>query len=258
MPDWKSVVRERLGSLSLNAGAESDLSEELAQHLEDRYRELCGGGASEKEAYRQTISELEDLHPLREAEKAHRMPKHEAVPPGEARQGSLPEDLWRDLRYAVRSMRRSPLFVLFVVLTLAFGIGANTTVFSVINTLILNPLPVSDSSTLAAVAMTETQSGATSGAPIPLSYADLKDYQARNGVFRSLAGYTSARVVTWNAGAASQRVFIELVTGNYFSTLGIRPAAGRFFLPEEAATPGATPTGGAELRNVEVALRRQH
>jgi predicted permease len=241
MPDWKRVVRERLASLSLKASAESDLSEELAEHLEDRYRELCGGGATKEEAYRQTISELDDLHPLREAEKAHRLPKREPVPAGEGRQGSLPEDLWRDLRYAVRAMRKSPLFVVFVVLTLAFGIGANTTVFSVINTLILNPLPVSDSSTLAAVAMTETGSGTKPGAPIPLSFADFKDYQARNGVFRALAGYTSPRVVTWNAGAASQRVFVELVTGNYFSTLGIRPAAGRFFLPEEAATPGARP-----------------
>src|SRR5256885_5771259 len=86
-------------------------------------------------------------------------------------------------RYAFRTMRKSPLFVLFVVLTLGLGIGANTTVFTVINTLLLNPLPVKDSSGLAAVAVAKTGSTSKSSAPLPLSYADLKDFQARNGVF---------------------------------------------------------------------------
>jgi predicted permease len=136
-------------------------------------------------------------------------------------------------------MRKSPTFVLVVVLTLALGIGANTTVFTVINTLILNPLPVPDSSGLAAVGMAKAESTPKSSAPLPISYADLKDYQSINGVFRSLAGYTSPRGVTWQANAASQGMFSELVTGNYFSTLGLRPTRGRFFLPEEDSTPGA-------------------
>ena len=74
-----------------------------------------------------------------------RMPKHDPVPLASAAAGNFLEDLGRDLRYAARTMRKNPLFVLFVVATLALGIGANTTVFSVINTLILNPLPVPDS-----------------------------------------------------------------------------------------------------------------
>ena len=67
MPDWKNLVRERLTSLSLTGTAESDLTEELSQHLEDRYRELRSGGASDEDAYRQTISELDDMYPLRAA-----------------------------------------------------------------------------------------------------------------------------------------------------------------------------------------------
>ncbi len=133
------------------------------------------------------------------------------------------------------------MFVLFVVLTLALGIGANTTVFTVINTLILNPLPVPDSSGLVALAVAKAKSTSKSSAPLPISYADLKDYQARNGVFRSLAGYTSPRGVTWQADSASQGMFSELVTGNYFSTLGLSPVRGRFFLPEEDSAPGAHP-----------------
>src|SRR5205085_4681771 len=68
---------------------------------------------------------------------------------------------------------------------------------------------------------------------------DLRDYQDRNEVFSSLAGYTSVRTVTLQAGGASERMFTELVTSDYFSTLGLRPAMGRFFLPEEDGTPGA-------------------
>ncbi len=127
-----------------------------------------------------------------------------------------------------------------MVLTLGFGIGANTTVFTVINTLILNPLPVPDSSALAAVGLTRVRSKGNSRVPLPLSYADLKDYQARNRVFRSLAGYTSSRPVTLQAtGGSSAGMFSELVTANYFSTLGLKPAAGRFFLPDEDTSPGA-------------------
>jgi len=131
------------------------------------------------------------------------------------------------------------MFVVFVVLTLALGIGANTTVFTVINTLVLNPLPVPKSSELVAVATAETKSTSKSSMPLPISYANLKDYAVKNEVFERLAGYTSPGAVTFNAGGISQRMFSELVTGNYFSTLGIQPAKGRFFFPEEDSTPGA-------------------
>jgi predicted permease len=247
MPDWKSIVQNRIASLRLEGTAELDLAEELAQDLEDRYRELRSGGATEQEAYQKTISELDDMHPLRAGMgRTPRLAKYDMVPPGDARaghamSGNFIEALWRDLRYAVRTMRKGPMFVLFVVLTLALGIGANTTVFSVINTLILNPLPVPDSSGLAAVAIAEAKSTSKSTTPLPISYADLKDYQARNGVFRSLAGYTSPHAITWQTDSASEGMFSELVTGNYFSTLGLSPVRGHFFLPEEDSAPGAHP-----------------
>jgi predicted permease len=242
MPDWKSIVRDRITPLHLEGGAESNVIEELAQHLEDFYRDLCSGGASADEAYRKTISELDNMHPLKaNTERTPRLAKYDAVPAGDSRPGNFMEDLWRDLRYAFRAMRKGPLFVLFVVLTLALGIGANTTVFTVINTLILNPLPVPNSSTLTALSAAKTESASKSTAPLPLSYADLKDYQIKNGAFRSLAGYTSPHPVTLQAGSASQGIFSELVTGNYFATLGLSPVRGRFFSPEEDSAPGAHP-----------------
>ncbi|HEX4592631.1 MAG TPA: ABC transporter permease, partial [Bryobacteraceae bacterium] len=156
------------------------------------------------------------------------MPKHD----------NFIEDFWRDLRYTARTMRKNRLFVLFVVLTLALGIGANTTVFTLVNTLILNPLPVQNASGLASLARFEAKSSSKSNVTLPISFADLKDYQAKNEVFTTLAGYTSPHVATLQEHGASQWMFSELVTSNYFATLGLRPALGRFFLPEEDTTPG--------------------
>ena len=183
MTDWKRLLRV--------PAAEASLVDELAQHLEDRFRELTSAGASEQEAYEQTIAELTDLAPLHA-----RMPKHDPIPLAGPAAGNFFEDLWRDLRYAARTMRKNPLFVVFVVATLALGIGANTTVFSVINTLILNPLPVPDSSALFALSGSESKTTAKSAAPLPLSHLNLRDFQARNNVFSSLAGYTSPGILT--------------------------------------------------------------
>ncbi|HEY1494946.1 MAG TPA: ABC transporter permease, partial [Candidatus Solibacter sp.] len=239
MPDWKTLVRQRLATLRLKADEENDLSDELAQHLEDRYRELLSGGTAEAAALREVLAELDDLYPLHAGiQTAQRMPARDAVPAGDARRGNFFDDLWRDLRFAVRTMRKSPLFVFVVVLTLAFGIGANTTVFTIINTLILNPLPVPASSELAAVGMAAAANQSKSGAPQPFAFADLQLLQNKNQVFGSLAGYTSPRVVTLQAHGASQRMFAELATANYFPVLGVRPALGRFFSSDEDGAPG--------------------
>src|SRR5262245_18107678 len=133
MPDWRSEVRRRLASLHLTAEAEADLVDEVAQQLEDRFRELRGGGISADEAYREAMTELEDLYPLRAGlQRNQRTPKHEPVRAGQESVGTFIESLWQDCRYAIRSMRKNPIFVVFVVLTLALGIGANTTVFTLI------------------------------------------------------------------------------------------------------------------------------
>jgi predicted permease len=238
MPDWKNLVRRRVAALDLAAPAESDLAEELAQHLEDRYRDLTAAGTPPNDAYRQVIAELDDVHPLRAGMPAeHRGPSRDAVPAGDTRLGSFLGGFWRDFRYALRGIRKSPLFVAFVVLTLALGIGANTTVFTLINTLVLNPLPARNPRELAGVAGIEASSS-KAGTQFPISYPDLKDYQAQNAAFDSLAGYTSPRVLTRQEGGAPEVLFAELVTGNYFKTLGLSPSAGRFFVPEEDVPGG--------------------
>src|SRR4051812_3517918 len=109
MPDWKRIVRDRIAALRLEGAAEADLTEELAQFLEERYQDLRSGGASEEEAYRRTVSEVDDLSPLRaELSRKHHMPGRDAAPAGEARTGIFLEDLWRDLHYAFGTMRKTP------------------------------------------------------------------------------------------------------------------------------------------------------
>lgn len=242
MRDWKTIVGERLAALGLEGTAEADLKEELSQHLEDRYRELCHGGMAEEQAYQMALVELQNMESLRASSKRTPvLPKQDDVPLGSEGRGNLIEHFWRDLRYASRMVKRSPAFVGFVVLTLALGIGANTTVFTVINTLLLNPLPVPDSGALQSVSAAKLERNSKSQVPLPISYADLIDLRSSNTVFQSLAGYTGVRVVTWQAGSGSQRMFTELVTGNYFSTLQLKPAAGRYFFADEDSVPGAHP-----------------
>jgi predicted permease len=240
MADWRQVVRARVTELRLTASAESELAEEVAQHLEDLHRDLRSGGADDEEAYRETVSELDDICALRTGlDRSQRMATHEAVPVGDATSSTFIDDMRRDVRYAVRTIRMNPLFVLVVVVTLGLGIGANTTVFTVINTLILNPLPVSAPSELVALASVAPVGTAQANTMMPLSHPDFKDYQAQNRVFRSLAGYTRMRALTWQTQGASQGLLTEFVTGDYFPTLGVGIAAGRTFGPDDDVRGGA-------------------
>src|ERR1041384_5077382 len=196
MPDGRDVIRKRLAALNLTAPAESDLAEEFAQHLEDRYRDLTAQGLEPTDAYSRVLGELDARHPITANVPAGQyLRQHELVPPGDSRRGGFLDGLLRDFRYAGRSIRNNPVFVAFVVLTVAIGIGANTTVFTLLNTLMLNPLPVRNPGELAAVVGADVDPSKPI-ASLPLSYLDLTDYQAHNAVFVSLAGYTSPRLLT--------------------------------------------------------------
>lgn len=133
-----------------------------------------------------------------------------------------------DLRYAVRTLRRSPGFTLVAVLTLAIGIGATTTIFSVLNAVVLQPLAYPDADRLVWVSET-TPDGSDFSASEP-NYLDFRD-RARS--FAHLAAATD-RQVTLLGGAEPERLNGAGVTANYFAVLGVAPTLGRAFLPEEA------------------------
>ena len=138
-------------------------------------------------------------------------------------------DFFRDAKQALRAMRRAPLFALFAILTLGLGIGASTTVFTIVNTLLLNPLPARNPSQLVALNTTASKNDGQARVSLPTSYLNFQDWAMKNTSFSAVAGYTSPLVLTLTIGTEQERVFGELVTSQYFETLGIQPAKGRFF-----------------------------
>jgi len=151
------------------------------------------------------------------------------------------ERLLRDVRFALRTFRRSPAFTAAAVLSLALGIGVNTAIFTVVNALFLNPLPVDRASELVAVYTVDTKNTSPFGSLFQVSYPNYKDFRDSNTVFSGLAAYSFPFPASATIGPEPEQLFCELVTGNYFQVLGVRPSLGRFFGPEEDEIPGASP-----------------
>jgi hypothetical protein len=152
--DWAPHVRPRLSSLHLSPTREHEIVQELSQHLEDRWRELMAGGASADDATRLALAEFRDgnllaqyMAPLRQAQAPA------PITPG-APTGHALRDVWQDLRYATRTLRKQPAFTLAVVLALALGIGATTAIFTVVQGVLLSPLPYPDEDRVVRVAAT--------------------------------------------------------------------------------------------------------
>ena len=142
-----------------------------------------------------------------------------------------------DVRYGVRQMRSSPGFTAAAVLTLALGIGANTAIFSVVDSFLLRPLPVADPGQITVLDSPQKQ-----GFALPLfSIPDYRDLCVQAGtVFSGMFSYLS-RFDGLSVNGKAERIRASYVSGNFFSTLGIQPAQGRFILPSEGETAGADP-----------------
>ncbi|MBA3248656.1 MAG: ABC transporter permease [Pyrinomonadaceae bacterium] len=135
--------------------------------------------------------------------------------------------LWRDVRYAARMLVKSPVFTLVAVLSLALGIGANASIFTLLDTTLLRPLPVESPRDLFFVVSDGS-----------FSHPNFRDFRDHSGdVLAGLAAYRYAPM-SFSSGGANERLWGYLVSDNYFDVLGVRAAAGRTFAPEEGRTPG--------------------
>ncbi|HXT70360.1 MAG TPA: ABC transporter permease [Vicinamibacterales bacterium] len=232
--DWKHLLAPRLnsGALRFSPAREAEIIEELSQHLDDRVEELVREGVSRADAERTAVTELTDeqlvprLNQLRQA--------HVAEPPVPGRQKRrLLADLWQDIRYGWRALASQPAFTAAAVLTLTLGIGANTAVFSLVNALLLRPLPYSDPAGLAWIA-----NGQRGGAVF--SYPEMADLRDHNDVFAGVAAWGPI-TASVNADNNADQIPGFIVSGNYFDLLGVRAATGRLLAPSDDVTPGAHP-----------------
>jgi macrolide transport system ATP-binding/permease protein len=140
-----------------------------------------------------------------------------------------------DLRFALRMLIKSPGFSVVAFLALALGIGVNTTIFSVVSTLLLRPLPVGHSDQLVQLYTMDSRNGKQTN-----SYLNFVDYAKQNTVFTGMAAYQFAPM-GMTAGGETTNIFSQLVSGNYFSLLEVPLSLGRPFLPEEDSTPNGHP-----------------
>ncbi len=144
--------------------------------------------------------------------------------------------LIQDLRFSFRRLVKSPGFTVVALLSLALGIGANASIFSLVNTVLLRPLPATQPDQLVGVyGMVSGQSDVTL-----ISYPNYTDYRERNEVFTDLLAYRFAPVSLSHSGT-NERLWGYVVSGNYFDVLGVKPALGRTFTTEEDRTPNSHP-----------------
>ncbi len=235
MPDWKSQIRRRMAQLKLEPLRESAIVEELTQHLDDCYAELLAGGATPAEAERRTMAELSGSELLaQELRRVERQSPPEPIVSGTNRRINMIADLWQDLRYGARMLVKNPGFSAVVVLTLALGIGANAALFSVVNGVLLNPLPYPQPEQLVALNQRLPNTGAGS-----ISYPNFLDWQRENQSFSAIAVSRSSSFALVGTGEA-ERVRGRRCTANLFAVLGVKPVVGRDFAPGEDA-PGVGP-----------------
>ncbi len=230
MPDWSEHLRPRLATLRLRPAREAEIVDELSQHLDERYEELRAGGTSDAEAERLAIAELLERDSLARHMRRLRQARVPApITPG-ASSGSFAADVVRDVRYALRTLRRQPAFAAVAILTLALGIGANSAIFALVDGVLLRPLPFGQPDRL--VMVSERSASAERGDVSPLN---LLDWNRRSRTFDVIAGYAPyvGGMVMTGADGLAENVSRQWVTAGFFDVLGVQPVAGRTFLPDD-------------------------
>jgi putative ABC transport system permease protein len=232
MPDWARDVRPRLSSLGLSPARETEIVDELSQHLDDRYRELIAAGASPEEATRVALADFQKgdllarhMAPLRQSHAP------EPITPG-APTGHALSDLWQDLRYAARMFWKQPAFAATTTLTLALGIGATTAIFSVVYGVLLKPLPFHEPERLVSLRQYAPHGAGTNHGPA--TYLTFRENQS---AFEAIGTWDPAEVSITGAGDP-ERIQALLVGATTLPLLRVQPVLGRVF-GAEGDTPGS-------------------
>ena len=208
-PDFRALVRARLGALPGAAGRETDIVDEIAQHVADDYADRVAAGMAEADALSSALAPLD-----------------------QPRAGFATRALGtfaRDVRYAVRILVRAPAFAAAAIVTLALGIGANAAIFSVVRAVVLNPPPYRDPSRIVAFLNSST------AAPGSITSSSLPDYEDWQRQLTSFDGLGLLSGWTFNLAGRDlpERVFGARVSGSLFPMLGTPPLLGRTIEPDD-------------------------
>ena len=216
-------VASGLRSLFRKDEADRELDEELGAYLEMAVEDKIRQGMSRQEALRAVRLERGSVEITKEV----------------VRSGgweSLVQTCWQDLRFGLRTLRKSPGFTAVVVLTLALGIGANTAIFSIVNAVLIRPLPYANPGQLAIVLEAKLEAGISRAG---MSYSTFTELRDTNRVFSAIAGLGGHALVLTGNGEPSE-VSTVAVTSDFFSVLAAKPLLGRVFIPGHLAAARVT------------------
>jgi len=220
---WLYTIPLRLRSLFRWGQADQELDDELRDHLERATEEYVAKGMAPEEARRRARLDLGGVEKVKEQCR-------------DARRVNWIQDFVQDLRFSLRMLRKSPGFTAVAVLTLALGIGANTSIFSVVSAVLLRPLPYANPSQLVFVSEAKPEAGMSG---LGMSYPPFTELQDNNRAFSAIAGFGRHALVLTGQGEPSE-VSTVVVTSEFFSVLAAEPLLGRVFVAEDGQR-GAAP-----------------
>ena len=221
---WLYTIPLRLRSLFRKKAVETELGDELRYHLEKKTQEHAARGLSLEEARRKALRDFGGIEQSKENCR-------------DTRRVNLIETTFQDIRFGARMLRKNPGFTAVAVLTLGLGIGANTAIFSMVNSFLLRPLPVKDPDQITVLAMQLKRGELQTG----FSYPEFEDLQKQ-----SSSVFSDVMAMNLNAGGLTlngrtEPIIVYEVSGNFFAALGVRPLLGRFILPEEGSVTALNP-----------------
>jgi predicted permease len=228
MPDFKAEIRARLTELRLPPVREAEIAEEFSQHLTDQYEAAINRGDSEEEARHAVFQELNEFV-NRELKRVERRAPANNVVPGRNGRGNIFADLGQDLRFALRTLVKNPGFTIVAVIALALGIGANSAIFSVVNAILLRPLPYKSPDQLVVIWENAAHLGFPKDTPSP---ANFLDWRGQSTVFAGMSAFAERSFNLTGVGEP-ERLEGRRVSANLFDVLGVKPIIGRSFVAQE-------------------------
>lgn len=218
---WRALAASAWRNLFRRSRVERDLDAEMNGYVDLLTDEHIRAGMPAAEARRAALLATGGIEQVKEQVRDVKM-------------GVFLQTIWQDARYAVRVLLKQPGFSAAAIITLALGIGATAAIFSVVDGVLLRPLPFAEPDRLASVAMRFTPQNMARG---PLSMADYLDVRASGGAFEDIAAYSNSRVDVTGGDAPEQLIGV-FATPNLFNVLGARPLIGRTFLLDEDKPDG--------------------